>query len=63
MLVMDLAGPRICPFRPEEHGTERPLQNRPALLVVGFVEAARFLGGQSLTLSRTKLSHHPLKVP
>jgi len=21
--------PRRCPFRPEKHGTERPLQNRP----------------------------------
>src|ERR1700688_969884 len=31
---------RICPFRPEKHGTERQLQNRPALLIIGFVEAA-----------------------
>jgi hypothetical protein len=28
-----------------EGDTDMPLQNRPALLVVGFVEAARFWGG------------------
>jgi hypothetical protein len=32
-----------CPLRPEEHGTERPLQNHVAIT---FVEAARFWGGQ-----------------
>jgi hypothetical protein len=48
-----------CPFRPEKHGTERPLQKRPALLAVGFVEAARFLGGQPFASSRIKLSHCP----
>jgi hypothetical protein len=36
----------MCPFRPEMRGTERPLQNRAAQLVFGFVQAARFLGGQ-----------------
>ena len=38
----------MCPFRPEEHGTERPLQNRNVLLIAGIVEAARFLGGQTV---------------
>jgi hypothetical protein len=37
------------------HGMERPLQNRPVLLAVGFVEAARFLGGQLFGCSATKL--------
>jgi hypothetical protein len=32
----------MCPFRPEKHGAERPLQNRPATLEFGFVAAARF---------------------
>ena len=36
----------MCPSRPEIHGRERPLQNRLAILVVGFEEAARILGGQ-----------------
>jgi hypothetical protein len=37
------------------HGIEWPLQNRPVLLAVGFVEAARFLGGQLFGCSGTKL--------
>ena len=45
--------------RPEKHGTERPLQNHHALLVAGFVEAARFLGGQPFAPFSTKRSHHP----
>jgi hypothetical protein len=46
--------PFLCPFRPETNGTERLVQNRPASWVVGFVGAARFLGGQLLAGSRTK---------
>ena len=49
----------MCPSRPEEHGTERPLQNRHVLLVAGFVEAARFLGGQTVAPSMAKLTHYP----
>jgi len=52
-----------CPLRPEVHGTERPLQNRRALLVVGFVEAARFLGGQPFVPSRPNLSHDTVVPP
>jgi hypothetical protein len=37
---------KTCPLRPEERGTERPLQNHVAILRVALVEAARFLGGQ-----------------
>jgi hypothetical protein len=37
--------PQSCPFHPEIRGPKRPLQNLPAS-AVGFVEAARFLGGQ-----------------
>jgi hypothetical protein len=44
-----------CPFRPEMHGTERPLQNRNSLLLMGFVEAARFLGGQPFGPSKVNL--------
>ena len=33
---------------PENHGTERPLQNHFAFVCVAFVAAARFLGGQLL---------------
>jgi hypothetical protein len=40
--------PASARSRPEKHGTERPLQNLPALLMLGFVKAARFLGGQVL---------------
>ena len=39
-------------------GTERPLQNHHAMLVVGFVAAARIQGGQRFALYRTKLSSH-----
>lgn len=39
----------------------RPLQKLPALLVVGFVAAARSLGGQLFVPSRTKLSRYPLR--
>jgi hypothetical protein len=49
----------MCPFRPEEHGTERPLQNHNVLLVAGFVEAARFLGGQKVSPSMAKRRHSP----
>jgi hypothetical protein len=35
-----------CPLRPEEHGTERPLQNHFTVIRVALVAAARFLGGQ-----------------
>jgi hypothetical protein len=42
----DPAQPEICPFRPERNGTEWPLQNRSVWFIVGFVEAARLLGGQ-----------------
>src|SRR5713101_1688236 len=48
--------------RPGKRGTERPLQNHHALLVAGFVEAARFLGGQPFAPSSTKLSHHRCPV-
>ncbi|MCU1342104.1 MAG: hypothetical protein JWN92_1527 [Candidatus Acidoferrum typicum] len=34
------------PLRPEEHGTERPLENHVAILGFALVAAARFLGGQ-----------------
>jgi hypothetical protein len=37
-----------CPLRPENHGTERPLQKDLGILCVAFVAAARFLGGQLL---------------
>ena len=37
---------------------QRPLQNRSALIVAGFVEAARFWGGQPLVTSKAKLSHY-----
>jgi hypothetical protein len=47
-----------CPFRPEEHGTERPLHNHPSPSAVGFVEAARILGGHLTVRSRTKLRHY-----
>ena len=35
-----------CPLRPEERGTERPLQN--SFVARGSVEAARTLGGEFL---------------
>jgi hypothetical protein len=35
----------------------QPLQNHYVLLVASFVEAARFLGGQSFAPFRTKLRH------
>lgn len=37
-----------CLFRPELRGTEQPLQNHSGLVNVAFVEAAPFLGGQTL---------------
>jgi hypothetical protein len=46
----------MCPLRPEEHGTERPLQNCYAVLVAGFVEADCFLGGQSAAPALAKTS-------
>jgi hypothetical protein len=46
----------MCPCHPEEHGTERPLQNRFALLVAGFEEAARFLGGQTVSPTMASLT-------
>ena len=39
-----------CPFRPEDRGTEWPLQKRAEL---GLVEAAQFLGGQPVPYPRT----------
>jgi hypothetical protein len=39
---------------------EGPLQNHHALWVAGFVEAARFWGGQMLAPLSTKLSHYLL---
>ena len=51
----DLDGPG--PFRPKKRGTERPLQKPTALLVLVFVEAARFWGGPLLAPWRTNLSH------
>jgi hypothetical protein len=33
----------------------RPLQNNPELLLLGYVEAARFLGGQSFASFRINL--------
>jgi hypothetical protein len=38
------------------HGTELALQNRPTLLAVGFVEAARFWRGQFFVPTKTKLT-------
>jgi hypothetical protein len=39
-----------CPIRPEEHGTDRPLQNRLVSIGGGaFVEAARIWAGSSLS--------------
>jgi len=46
----ELASLEQCPFRPEMRGTEWPLQKRPSRLEDGFVEAARFLGGQPFVL-------------
>ena len=44
------------------HGMDRPLQNRNAPLAVGFVEAARFWGGQHFVRSRTKLSDYRIPL-
>jgi hypothetical protein len=43
-----------CPLRPEKHGAERPLQNLAVLREAGFVEAARFVGGQSSASRETE---------
>src|ERR1019366_606014 len=48
----------MCPIRPGEPGTDRPLRNRNVLLIAGFVEAARFWGGQTVAPSIAKLSHY-----
>ena len=38
-------------FRPEEHGTEQPIQDHDVLLIAGFVEAdGRPIHGQTETL-------------
>jgi NADH-quinone oxidoreductase subunit B len=46
-----------CPFRPEKHGMKRPLQNCRRMTVRGFVDGARFLGGQMAVPKTIKMSH------
>jgi hypothetical protein len=38
------------------YGTERPLQNRAAFSLLGFVEAARFLGGQAFDRLQNRIT-------
>ena len=49
---------RKCPIRPANFGTDRPLQNRHEFLLAGYVEAARFSGGQLLVSFKTKRSYY-----
>ena len=44
-----------CVFHDGKRGTAWPLQDRPGLLAVGFVEAARFWAGSRLLPPRLSL--------
>jgi len=40
----------MCPLRPENRGTERPLQNRSLFVAADFVEDPHFWGGHLVVL-------------